>query len=112
MAGFTGGRKPLGVAGIPPDAPGPIVTASPSIGTDTFYILGLTMAEEIDPTGAGNPPVRVTESGTNATDTYYVLGFVLAEPSSVGTNAGRFRILEQGSVGSDTYYVLGFVLAE
>jgi hypothetical protein len=112
MAGFPGGRKPLGAAGIPPSAPGPTVSESSSIGTDTFYLLGLTLAEDTNPTGSGNHPVRITESGGNATDSYYVLGFVLAEPSSVGTNAGRFRILEQGSVGSDTYYVLGFVLAE
>lgn len=112
MAGFTGGRRPLGGAGIPPAAPGPTVSASATLGTDTFYMFGAALAEEIDPTAAGFPPVRITETGTIASDTYYVLGFVLSEPSSVGTNAGRFRITEMGSVGSDTYYVLGFVLAE
>lgn len=112
MAGFPGGRRPLGGAGIPPDAPGPTVSASSTIGTDTFYLFGAALAEEIDPTAAGFPPVRVTETGTNASDTYYVMGFVLAEPSSVGTNAGRFRITEQGTVGSDTFYILGMVLAE
>ena len=112
MAGFTGGRKPLGIAGYPPVTPGPTVSETASIGTDTFFLIGFDLAEALNPVGSSNPPVRVTETGSNATDTYYIMGLVLAESTSAGSVGASFNITEQGSVGSDTYFVFGFVLAE
>ena len=112
MAGFTGGRKSFGIAGIPPAAPGPIVSLSSTVGSDTFYLAALTMAEDINPDGPSYSPVRSTAQASNTTDTYYILGIVMGESGNSGSNSGRFRITEMGSVGSETYYILGFVLSE
>lgn len=112
MAGFTGGRKPLGSGGFPIGPPPPIVTQTTNLGTDTFYLLGFDLAEAINPTGSSLSPVKVTETGSVSSDTYYILGAVLAESGAPGSSGGAFRITEMGSVGSDTYYVLGFVLSE
>lgn len=112
MAGFPGGRKTLGGAGIPPDAPAPFITATSNHGTDNFYVAGMAFAEDINPVGSSNPAVRTTVTGTPGTDTYYVMGLVLAEAGNIGPNAGSFKVTSQGSVGSDTFYIFGMVLSE
>ena len=112
MAGFTGGRKPLGIGGYPIGPPPPTVTETTNVGTDIFYLLGFDLAEASNPTGSSNPPVNVTETGSVATDTYYILGMVLAESGAPASSGGTFQITETGSVGADTYYVFGFVLRE
>lgn len=113
MAGFPGNSRKVGSAGFPPGAPPPLVTETTSVGTDTFYIGGIAFAEDINPNGASNPPVRATATGsTGATDTYYMLAAVFAESGSPGSSAGTFNATATGSVGSDTYYILGIVFGE
>lgn len=112
MAGFPGGRKPLGMAGIPPGAPPPFVTATANPGLDNYYLMGLALAEDINPVGSANTPQKATFNATIGTDTFYTFGFVLAESSTIGPNAGSFRMTAQGSVGADTFYIFGLVLAE
>jgi len=112
MAGFPGNPRRLGSAGIPPAGPPPIVSETSNTGTDTFYVLGIALAEDIAPDGSSYPAVRVTETASNGTDSYFVLGFVLTESGSSGSSGGTFRITETGSVGTDTYFVLGIVLSE
>lgn len=112
MAGFTGGRKPLGVGGYPIGPAPPVVSETTNAGTDTFYLLGFDLAEGINPTASSISPINVTETGTVSSDTYYIMGMVLAESASAATQGGAFRITEMGSVGSDTYYILGMILSE
>jgi hypothetical protein len=112
MAGFTGNPRKLGSAGIPPSLPPPVVTETTSVGTDTFYLLGIALAEDINPNGSGYPPVRATMTASPGTDTYYILEVVLSESLTMGPTAGTFRITETGSAGSDTYYALAIILSE
>jgi hypothetical protein len=115
MAGFPGNPRRLGSGGTPPPVTTPPVTATASIGTDTFYLLGLGFHESVTPNGAGNAPVQITQTQTavvGANDTFYALGLVLSESSTPSTTAGTFQATAMGSVGGDTYYILGVVLSE
>lgn len=115
MAGFTGNPRKLGAGGIPPGPPPPVISETASVGTDTYYIMGITLAEDISPTGPSYPPVqaKATASTTQgATDTYYILGCVLAESTTNTSASGTFQVTVTGSVGSDTYYIFGLVLSE